>query len=87
MVKKNSPKAQTRALLMDWDDEFVSVLGARKTGIRWFNEGGDPVSQVNTFAKRTAKQNRELFVTRQEFNKARIEVAQEAWDAMQFAIH
>jgi len=87
MVKKNSPKAQTRALLMDWDDEFVSVLGARKTGIRWFNEGGDPVSQVNTFAKRTAKQNRELFVTRQEFNNARNEVAQEAWDAMQFAIH
>ena len=37
------------------------LLGKPSKSVSWLNAGGDPISQVNVFAKRTALENNELF--------------------------
>ena len=50
---------ETRMLLMDGATN--PLLGKPSKSISWLNAGGDPISQVNVFAKRTALENDELF--------------------------
>ena len=50
---------ETRMLLVDGATN--PLLGKPAKSVGWINAGGEPVSQVNVFAKRTAQENHALF--------------------------
>ena len=50
---------ETRMLLVDGATN--PLLGKPAKSVGWINAGGEPVSQVNVFAKRTARENHALF--------------------------